>query len=228
MKRFFTLIELLIVIAIIAILASMLLPALSRARDRAKSISCVNTLKTFSTGLALYASTCNDHIVPCRLEQGWERNITFKELLGATKHDVMSDGDLTFGFPKHLICPMATSAVETGKNGNRNVRKSYGYNAGCDVVANGGTWATTKLTRVTTPHLRLSFADAVADGNLQYGHTDPLKYLDGQEGTTNQCVAYRHGNNLCNAAWLDGHVAVTHFAKLRLTGPQGPFDLTRR
>lgn len=54
-KRSFTLIELLVVIAIIAILAAMLLPALSKARAKARSNSCMNCLKQIGTAFMMYA-----------------------------------------------------------------------------------------------------------------------------------------------------------------------------
>ena len=59
-RRIFTLIELLIVIAIIAILAAMLLPALNKARDKAKSSACMNQLKQFGLGLTMFAQDHRD------------------------------------------------------------------------------------------------------------------------------------------------------------------------
>jgi len=60
----FTLVELLVVIAVIAILAALLLPTLSKAKDRAQTLVCLNNLKQLELCCHLYSTDFNDFLPP--------------------------------------------------------------------------------------------------------------------------------------------------------------------
>ena len=72
----FTLVELLVVIGIIALLISILLPSLSKARENAKTIKCSSNLRGILQACMVYASETGGTLVPCgTFNGGWWSNI---------------------------------------------------------------------------------------------------------------------------------------------------------
>jgi len=64
----FTLVELLVVVGIVAVLVAILLPALNKAREAAKSTACLSNLRQFGQISALYTVDSNGYLFPCRYE----------------------------------------------------------------------------------------------------------------------------------------------------------------
>ena len=132
MKKFFTLIELLVVIAIIAILAAMLLPALSKARGKARAAACASNLRQISMAAVLYADDNDDFMVPYTTATGSGKTKPGNYWLGVLADSVynLENNPLLgqyYGNAKGImICPEAKGEVADPKataNGG-----GYGYN----------------------------------------------------------------------------------------------------
>ena len=226
MKKQFTLIELLVVIAIIAILAGMLLPALNKARERARAATCVNNMKTIGTYTGIYLSDNDDTYYYSGRRHadngGWARPLHLS-LTGIELINQYSLGKEQFKvWSKSCIinCPatkMSSLAATPGDNWYKLLAQcSYQPITGWR-LASGPTgwpfnpgfidetsWASpAKAGQVTRPSQTILLAEAMKTGTPDQNPEGSNIYVGDLATKT---FSTRH-NNMCNILAADGHVA---------------------
>jgi prepilin-type N-terminal cleavage/methylation domain-containing protein/prepilin-type processing-associated H-X9-DG protein len=147
----FTLIELMVVIGIIAILLSILMPALGRAREMAQRAVCSNLMKTILTANECYANKYEGRYTPITVwdsggglsnidKSQWWANNAFRVCMDMDSYVLPADQkDVTklLIAPKQFQCP-TDKIVKDPANATAGVLVSYGYNY-TDFFS--GTWA---------------------------------------------------------------------------------------
>ena len=213
MKQNFTIIELLIVVSIIAIIASLLLPALNAARAKAQTISCSGNMKQIGTILMQYSMENNDRQIPVAMKTESETiwNFPGKYLYETIKVSY-----------KVLFCPAMNEreAEFTTEEKIRNAitfKMEYGYNEMINVdvadtaVITEASYYSPKSGRIKSPTLRVQYIDTYYnDSASSFKKTsgcyriNPNIYTGKDYGRP----ASRHSER-ANILFLDGHVGQT-------------------